>query len=55
MDISALSRDLGESSLCRDVLSNSHPDILSACDLDSLVYNYDTTLSGVIDHMRHLK
>ena len=55
VDISALSRDLGESSLCRDVLSNSHPDILSACDLDSLVYNYDTTLSGVIDHMRHLK
>ena len=36
VDISALSCDLGESSLCRDVLSNSHPDILSACDLDSL-------------------
>ena len=35
VDISALSCDLGESSLCRDVLSNSHPDILSACDLDS--------------------
>ena len=39
VDISALSCDLRESSLCRDVLSNSHPDILSACDLDSLACN----------------
>ena len=55
MDISAHSRDLGESSLCRDVLSNSHPDILSACDLDSRVCNDNTTLSGVIESHAPLK
>ena len=55
VDISALSCDLGESSLCRDVLSNSHPDILSACDLDSLACNYNTTLSSVIESHAPLK
>ena len=46
---------MGESSLCRDVLSNSHPDILSACDLDSLACNYNTTLSSVIESHAPLK
>ena len=55
VDISALSCDLWESSLCRDVLSNSHPDILSACDLDSLACNYNTTLSSVIESHAPLK
>ena len=45
VDISALLCDLGKSSLCRDVLSNSHPHIRGACDLDSLAYNYNTTLT----------
>ena len=55
VDISAFSCDMGESSLCRDVLSNSHPDILSACDLDSLACNYNTTLSSVIESHAPLK
>ncbi|PFX28819.1 RNA-directed DNA polymerase from mobile element jockey [Stylophora pistillata] len=55
IDISALSREVGESSLCRDVLYNSHPDILSACDLDSLTCNYNTTLSGIIESHAPLK
>ena len=55
VDISALSCDLGESSLCRDVLSNPHPDILSACDLDSLACNYNTTLTSVIESHTPLK
>ena len=46
---------LGELSLCRDVLSNSHPDILSACDLDSVVCNYNTTWSDVIESHAPLK
>ena len=49
VDICALSCDLGKSSLCKDVLSNSHPEILSACDLDPLACNYNTTLSSVIE------
>ena len=55
VDISALSCDLWESSLCRDVLSNSHPDILSASDLDYLACNYNTTLSSVIESHAPLK
>ena len=55
VDISALSCDLWESSLCRDVLSNSHPDILSACNLDYLACNYNTTLSSVIESHAPLK
>ena len=55
VDVSALSCDLGESSLCRDVLSNSHPDILSACELDSLACNYNTTLASVIESLAPLK
>ena len=55
VDISALSCDLGESSLYRDVLSNFHPDILSACDLDYLACNYSTTLSSVIESHAPLK
>ena len=55
VDISALSCDLGESSLYRDVLSNFHPDILSACDLDSFACNYNTTLSSVIESHAPLK
>ena len=55
VDFSALSCDLEESSLCRDVLSNPHPDILSACDLDSLVCNHNTTLTSVIESHAPLK
>ena len=55
VDISALSCDLAESLLCRDVLSNSHPDIFRACDLDSLACNYNITLSSVIESHAPLK
>ena len=65
VDIFALSRNFfffffffgggGGSSLCWDALSSSHLDIFSACDLDSHVCNYSTTLSSVMESHAPLK